>query len=431
MKTLALPLFLLGVCLLAAPAAAQIDSSGELGVEGRLFTDDDNPLTQDDGLGMFGRLEWSHRQGVVSEKIRVFGRLDSRDDGRTVLLVEEGYVQFRSGRFRLRAGWDIVNWTATEAFHPADVINARNFDSDLENLEKLGEPMLTAQVGLLEGMTASVLLMPVYTKSLFPSARSRLNFVPGLDLGANRVLLDRDGDVTDNDFGPQAAFRLQQVLGSADVSVHALEQMDRLQPLAAFNVLTGAPATLFQTVRQVGGTYQQVMGSLIAKLETAYRWFVPARRDWPYAPLGELAPVLTSAPYPDRNHGTVAIGFEYGIVHENSSESTLLLEGQFVYGAGSDRIRKSLSPFQRDILVGYRFALGDVDGKELLLGAIVDLQDAEEFLVNASYQQRLGDTWRVKLGLRLFQAPARPFGSGGLATFREADHVRLSLTRHF
>ena len=44
-------------------------------------------------------------------------------------------------------------------------------------------------------------------------------------------MVDRDGHLTDDNFGPQAAFAVQQVLGAADLTVHALEQMDRLQPL--------------------------------------------------------------------------------------------------------------------------------------------------------------------------------------------------------
>ena len=109
--------------------------------------------------------------------MRVYGRIDHYDRRRSTAGPGRG----------LRAGWaangcacasalDIVNWTATEAFHPADVINARNLDSDLENLEKLGEPMVALQLGPFEETIAVAAVHALRSKPLFPSPRSRLSF---------------------------------------------------------------------------------------------------------------------------------------------------------------------------------------------------------------------------------------------------------------
>jgi hypothetical protein len=393
-------------------------SKGELGLDGRLFRDDDDPLTVDKGLGLQGRLELRHRHGPFDQKVRVFGRVDQFDQLRSTLAWEEAFVQVGSERVRLRIGLDLVNWTATEAFHPADVINARNLDSDLENLEKLGEPMVALLLRPFEETTVTLLAMPYRSEPIFPSPRSRLNFVPGVNLRGTRQMVDRQGRLTDDNWGPQAAIVIRQVLGPADLTVHALEHMDRSQPMVRAGP---APILLFQTVRQLGGTYQHAIGALLIKLEGAYRHFVDPKEPLPGIPLTALT-VL-----PD--HGELAAGLEWGITHQGGPESTLLLEGQTLLGVASEQVRAALSLFQRDVLLGYRLGLNDESGKELLLSAIFDLDRIGESLVNLTYQQRLGDTWTVRAGLRLFQGKAGD--PGFLAPLRNADHLRLTLIRHF
>src|SRR5256885_5282069 len=131
-----------------------------------------------------------------------------------------------------------------------------------------------------ESTTVTLMLMPVYTSTRFPSPLSRLNFAPpGVDLRGKPLRVDRRGAPTSSDFGPQAAIQVRQVVGSADIAVHALEHMDRLQPIVLIDPTTLQPRLLYQTVRQVGGTYQQALGPIVAKLEAAYCRFVTVRPD--------------------------------------------------------------------------------------------------------------------------------------------------------
>jgi hypothetical protein len=424
--------------LLVLPAAARAQDSpwssrGEVALESRAFWEgersaDVDAITPDQGLGLLGRLEVRHRHGRFEEKVRAFGRLDHYDEGRSTFIVEEAWGQAQGERWRLRLGADVINWTATEPFHPADVINARNWDSDLENFEKVGEPMAAVQVRLFEGTTLSAFYMPRYTATRPTSRRSRLHFgLPGLPLPP-RALVDRNGAFTDSDWGHQGAVSVRQVFGGADLNLHAIEHMDRSQPWPS----TLMPALVYQTVRQVGGTYQHVLGPFIVKLEGAYRAFVDL-----------AAPEDSSYGVPpERDHGAVAAGLEYGLAHERGSESTFILEGQALIGPRDPAVRRALTPFQRDVLAAYRYALNDEAGRELMAGVLLDLDEARglfdadrgaEYVVTLSYQQRLGETWTVKAGLRLFQAQAPPEMEvpRGLQALRHADHVRLTLTRHF
>ena len=56
-----------------------------------------------------------------------------------------------------------------------------------------------------------------------------------------------------------------------DLSFHAIRHLDRSQP--SIGLLDGAPTALFQTVTQVGGTYQHVLGAWILKCEGGWRFF--------------------------------------------------------------------------------------------------------------------------------------------------------------
>ncbi len=428
--------FALALAATPSPAAADWSSRGELALEGRQFDDDEREVTPDRGLALFGRLELRHSHGRLEEKTRFYGRLDRYDEQRSVLVFEEAWAQLALERVRLRAGVDLVNWTATEAFHPADVINARNLDSDLENYEKVGEPMAALQVRLHENTSVQVMYLPHRTAPIFSSPGSRLSFAPGLDLRGSRRMFDREGRLSGSRWGPQAAIALRQVLGNADLTVHALEHLDRSQPLVRLDPQTFSPLLVFQTVRQLGGTYQQAVGPVVLKLEGAYRRFVAPVDALPGLPLsaagGLLADQEVGLPPDDRgqpDHGLLAVGMEYGVPHEGGSESTFLLEGQILLGVEDPALRAALTIFQRDVLVGYRFALNDESSKELLVGAIFDTERSGESLVMLNYQQRLGETWTLRAGLRLFNA--RASAPGPMATLRTSDHVRLALTRHF
>ena len=129
--------------ILPLEAHAKWSSRGQLGVESRGFLDDDNAVTVDQALGLFGRLQIDHKSKPFRERLRLYGRLDREDLERTILVVEEAWVEWKAKPFRVRAGFDLLNWTATEAFHPSDILNSRNLDSSIQNYDKLGEPMVS------------------------------------------------------------------------------------------------------------------------------------------------------------------------------------------------------------------------------------------------------------------------------------------------
>lgn len=416
---LSLLTILLGL-LATPPLWAGWASKGELALEGRVFLNDDNAATIDQGIGMMGRVHIDHRYKSFKERLRVYGRLDQQDPARTILVLEEAWVQWKFKPFKLKVGFDLLNWTATEAFHPADIFNSRNLDSDLQNYEKVGEPMVSLAVKTAAGKF-TLYHMPTFVQPILPSPASRLSFAPGQELGVSR--LDVSGKLTDRWFAPQFGLRWRYAFDNADISLHGIHHQDRSQPSVI--IVDNAPSALFQTVTQVGGTYQHVVDAFILKLEAAWRIF--------HKPTDEDQGIIFldgSNGKPD--HGRVAFGLEYGLAHEAGSESTLILEAQTLVGT-SRETASMLDTFQADVLLGYRFAFNDASSTSFVISGIADVEHLDEFIGSFSCERRFGDTWIAKASVRVLHTgdPVSPLEAKPLQRLRESDYVGLQLTRHF
>lgn len=397
---------------------AELESRGFLGTETRVFLPDDIEATEEAGIAAAGRLQVDAEAERVSTRLRVFTRHDGLDRLRSVLVAEEAWAEARLGRVRLRLGVDMVTWTALEAFHPADVFNSRNFDSNPESFEKLGEPMAQLRVRLFQGDVA-VYALPVHGGSRPPSVRSRLSLgPPGLPLG-EAMYLDRGGALTDDRLGMQWAARFTQTLGDADIGVHVLQHLDRLHPLVIADPLTGQVRPLYQYATEVAGTYAHVLGPVMVKVEAVHRRYRDAEGDNPGGPL------------PERDHTIVAAGLEYTFTHQSGADSTWLTEGQVLFGPEKEQ-RRQLELFQNDVFVGYRLSANDESSRTALVGVLVDVERPQEFLVSASMSQRLGETWGLSAGLRILRVPPKvPGAPVGFERWNGAHQLFLNLNRYF
>lgn len=401
------PALLVAIPFLAlAPRAALADtlSSGSVSLESRVFEPDDADDTEDVGLALTTRLEVRYRERPWRVVLRGFARLDALDDTRNIFDLEEANGSYSLGRLTLTVGSQVLNWSATEAFHPSDIINSRNFDSDLANPEKIGEPMVELQMRFLQGSIAAY-YMPFRPEPKLLPATSRLSFLPaGVELG-EPLWLDRSGLASKE--APQGAVRVVQTIGPADVSLHVVDHSDRSQPTFTVDPESNALRPTYHMVTQAGLTYVQVSGGLLVKLEAAMRSFRA-----PNVVVG-MEPVA-----PQRSHQVAAIGLEYTWATANGHQATFIAEGQAVNQG--ERIRGQLDPFQRDVLIGYRRIFNDVKGRDILFLFITDAERPNEYVVSAQYGQRLTDQWSVAGVVRSF----RLFG-------RDVNQAQLTLTRSY
>lgn len=401
---------------------------GEIGFEYRRFESDANSQNADTGVAVLSRVESSFETDVYKHVFRGFGRVDQKDNDRSLVVIEDGYLSMFLGAdqsWKVLAGYKIFNWSATEAFHPADQINSRNYDSNVESLEKKGELTIELEKTLEEGSFA-LYFFPRFEEPVFPGSRSRL----GLGVDLQRVLwIDRGDATSDQNFGLQFGARFSTAIGDADLSFHFLHHMDRSFPVIGTHRYTTAAGNIvplaipntpyFYRVNQIGFTATLPYESLIFKLEAATRKFD-----------NELSIYTARGLRKSEDNTEVAFGTEYSFAHSSGAESFIYLEGQMMFGPAQSRIQE-MAIFQKDIFTGYRYAFNDIMGKEIFVSLISDVQRSREFLYNFNYSQRLSDLWKIKTGLRIYDAPKKEATARGLEFYDGNSYVFTTLTRYF
>jgi hypothetical protein len=374
------------ILLPGGAVAADSLSRGTVSLEARAFNPDEFDETEDNGVALATALEikWRSQSGKLAAVLRGFGRFDALDDTRNIVDLESAYVSYTVKALSVLAGVQILNWTATEAFHPADVMNSRNYDSDPENPEKLGEPMLEVRLRIFQGYLDAY-FMPARIPPVLPNTTSRLSlFGPnpaGLELG-DTLWVDRDGATSESYFSPQGALRLSQTIGKADIALYAVDHSDRAQPTFTLESGEGVVRPTFHSVFHAGLTYTQVIGSLIAKFEGGWRFFREP---------DEIAAADVDA---QSDHGEAAAGLEYGWTTDAGHDATFIAEGTAVILDDREKARE-LSLLQGDLLVAYRHAFNDVQGKEIRLGLTVDVERPSEYAASVRWAQALTDVWSI------------------------------------
>ena len=412
------------------------EGQGEVSFEYRHFEDDNNAQSQETVPSLFTRVDTKNDGEIMDMAFRGYGRVSEKESGRNILRFEDAYVRFPvgfEGDWSLFAGYKTYNWSATEAFHPADAVNSRNLDSEFENFEKMGELTIELEIPILRG-NFSLFYWPRFEAPHFPGASSRLG--SGFALDRPRIV-SGDDYREDSQWIHQYGARFSNVWGDADYSLHVLKHIDRNYPLVGdinytivpfggSSVTVPSKNTLtpyYFEDTQIGGTLTYVSGALITKLEYAWRKFEQ--------PIRPVYNALTSQFLLPKDHQEVALGFEYLIGHESGSESTLIIEGNTFLGL-SDQERRAISVFQRDVLVGYRFNFNDDMARELFFSAILDLERSSERFFQLSYSQRLNSFWKAKFALRVYDAaPENPSLPVGMELFDKDNYLQLTLSRFF
>jgi hypothetical protein len=398
-------------------------SSGEVSFESRIFKDDDKATTEDRGLSLFTRLEAVYKGEKLDLIFRGFGRVDRFDKGRDVFAPEDAHLKYSLGPANLIAGYQMFNWSATEVFHPADVLNSRNFDSNIENQEKIGELTLSARFDLFDG-DLTFYYFPKYEKPIPPGRRSRLGIDIGFDV-ADPSFVEKNNFVSTDSYGNQYGVRLAQTLGDTDFTIHYLRFMDRLQPLYFFDGSVIRPH-LFM-MNQIGGTLSSVLTEgIIGKFEFAHKDFIADN------PVTNI--LLTPTTRSPIDHTQLVWGLEWGWGNSNGTDTTLYAEYQYYKPdkSISSARRDELGIFQNDLFIGCRHAFNDVNGKELVVSLISDMNRSHEYLFQSTYSQRLNQFWKIKLGLRYIDAPIKNKPTPiGLEVLNQDHQFSLAFSRFF
>lgn len=390
----------LGITLvngLFATAAHALDGRGELALEHTQFPRAGAQGQHREHPSVSAQIELWHspNDGRDTFSLTPFLRWDRRDEERSHWdLRELSWVHVRGG-MELRTGWRQVFWGVTEGVHLVDIINQTDAVESVDGERKLGQPMLNLALEQGDHMFDLFLLIGARERT-FPGAEGRLRLPIVVDRAQTRWESRRADERLDLAARWQwNAYPLR--LGLSGFSGHAREP--ELLPLASAAGVVLAP--YYPLIHQVGVDAQITQGDLLWKLELIQRW--GGREDYQAADAG----------------------LEYtqvGILDTPADLGWLL---ELLYDS---RGRAASTPFQQDLLLGWRLAFNDAASTTLLASVILD-PDSGEQLWSLEGQHRLADAWSLALELRQIGGTPAPQQAEDFLLAADARHALRPLAR--
>ena len=378
-------------------AASEWDFTGFAGVDSRAFWLDSRYPEQDDSLNISLMLQpevyWRSADNRQRLSVVGFARADSHDSNRSHADLREAYWGYEGRNWDLNVGVNKVFWGVTESRHLVDIINQTDLIEDIDQEDKLGQPMVNLNLQRDIGRFG-LYVMPWFRTRTFPGENGRL-----------RAMLPVDSDnaiyeSSDAKRHVDLALRYSHFIGDIDIGVHVFDGTSR-EP--RFSIAPGGNRLLpvYDQMTQFGIDVQYTRDQWLWKLEAIAR---DTRSDSFAAAVG---------------------GVEYTFYGVGGSAADVGVLLEYLYDG-----RNANAPptaFENDVFAGMRFALNDADDTSLLAGFAVDIRTHELFF-NVEAERRFGDSLSMGLRLRSFMnaGPGNP-----LYAFDRDDYLQLRLSRYF
>jgi len=381
-------------------AGAQADEwevTGFLSVDSRTFWEDERFADQNDGLNTSLHVQpefyWRSEDGRQRVSAVVFGRLDSQDDERSHADLREAYWGYEGSGWDLSAGFGKVFWGVAESRHLVDVINQTDLVEDIDQENKLGQPMLNVNLQRDYGRF-EFYLMPWFRERTFPGADGRFRSALPVDTD------DPIYESTDKHRHNDVALRYSHYFGDVDVGVYLFDGTSR-EPGFALAAEGNRLVPVYDQMTQLGVDLQYTRDSWLWKFEAIHR---ETRDDTFNAAVG---------------------GIEYTFYGVGSKAADVGVLFEYLYD-GRDAGAPPTA-FDDDIFIGARLALNDSGDTSLLAGAAFDTVTHETF-INLEAERRFGNNLTVDLRLRLF-SNADP--GDALDSFEQDDYLQLNVSWYY
>lgn len=338
-------------------------------------------------------LDWD--DGDQALTIRLFARADQRDDERSHFDVREFNWLKVERDWEWRIGIGKVFWGFTESVHLVDIINQTDTVENIDDEDKLGQPMVQA-TWLRDWGALQFFVLPYFRERTFPGRNARLR---------TALVVDTDRAEFESSRGRKHidwAIRANGIVGPIDFGVSQFIGTQRAPELIPDVNEKGEPILIprYNQIKQTGLELQALVGDWLWKLEAIY----------------QLNPV--------ENFFASVAGFEYTFVGvlETAMDVGMLAEYSYDNRQGS-----SPSPFENDLFIGTRLALNDIQSTEILAGGFFDLDSAGRSIrIEAS--RRVGQSWKLSLEL---QTLANISQDDPLFSLRKDDFVQIDFGYFF
>ncbi len=324
-----------------------------------------------------------------------FARVDQHDDQRTHWDIRElAWVHARP-RWELRLGVRKVFWGVAESRHLVDIINQTDLVENIDEEDKLGQPMVNFAL-VRDWGTLDLFVLTGFRPRTFAGREGRPRIQPRVD--PELVVYESGAEKGHIDL----AVRWSRSVGAWDLGLSHFHGTGR-DPSFAFTQRPEGESVLvpiYEQIDQSGLDVQATTGSWLWKLEAMRR-----------------------SGQGNTFFGATA-GFEYTFYGVFNSAADIGILAEYLYG---NRDAPEITAFKDDLFGGLRITMNDVQSTEVLAGCVVDPGDAARFC-NVEASRRIGDNWVLSLELRTFSNISADDPFFGLS---RDDYLQLEFAYHF
>ncbi|PHS14407.1 MAG: hypothetical protein COA86_15825 [Kangiella sp.] len=382
--------------MLSSVEANEFEVRGNFEVQGRFFHEDALFSSQHDqqlSLAASPEFFWRWNNGDDSFEFVPSARVDQYDEERTHVDIREFSWVHVGDDWETRIGIRREFWGVTEFQHLVDIINQSDSVEDVDNEDKLGQPMINLSLVRDWGII-DIYLLPYFRERTFAGAEGR----PGIPFVNNNPLYES----TDKEKHLDFAIRWAHTIDDFDLALSWFEGTSRNPNLIPSITNQGAlELTPYHAqIKQLGVEFQASLESSLLKLEVIHN----------ENNLEDYWALQGGIEYS-----------QYGIFESNADL------GWLVEYAWDERGTDSNSNFQNDLFFGNRLALNDIQSTEVLFGFSYDLDfNSTSVLVEAS--RRFGDSVKVSLDARFFESNEI---QDPLYLFRRDDHIQITAQYYY
>ena len=340
-------------------------------------------------------LYWQSDSGNQRLAFVGFGRADSHDSERSHVDIREAYWAIDGDGWDLNAGINKVFWGVAESRHLVDVINQTDLVEDIDQEDKLGQPMVNLNLQRDFGRF-EFFVLPYFRERTFAGRRWATSAAACRSTRSMRLF-----ESSDDESNVDYAFALQPLLSATSISLPTCSMAPRVSHCWCRRKTVESLLPYYEQMTQAGVELQYTGDAWLWKLESIYR---DANSDAFFAAVG---------------------GFEYTFYGVRDSDADVGLLVEYLY---DDRSTDAApTAFDNDVFVGTRLALNDASDTSVLAGFVVDA-DSQEMFFNVEAERRFNDNIVAELRIRAF---ANAEVNELLYAFENDDYVQLRLSWYY
>lgn len=381
--------FCLGAFSTQLAANPEIDFHGEIQVDQRNFLQTEK--TELEGAvnriqnSLMLETEWLWQNDGHIINFKPFFRIDSHDSERTHADIRELQWLHYWQDYEISVGIGRVFWGVTESTHLVDVMNQTDAVEGLDGEDKLGQPMLRFKM-VKDWGTLDSYILPYFRERTFAGRDSRLSLPFDVDDNARYESSRREHHL-------DYALRYSNSVETWDFALSYFNGTNR-DP--EFIPQQNSVVPFYAQMQQIGLELQNVSGDWLWKLEARYRDSI-------------------------RNEFASTTGVEYTQVGVFDTVYDLGWIAEYSY----DNHDVALN--QNDMFIGWRLALNDANGSEILFGISQDLGKSEQ-AIKLEASGRLEERWKWQIEGWAFSTNN---DESPLYTLKSDDFIACSISYFF